>query len=852
MQRLQYSRGSMGRRSAPKRLVVALSVLLVLAGCGKAVEKAVVPPPAVPPRVELTGPHDAEIPREYRDRLLGAAVSDPMAPQIFLAVADRAAAEGEEEKALHFIGRAAALFSGQRDFSGEGLAFAQKALLLQCAGREREASALLREGAERWQAPPLSAFPGYVAGRIALLGGDPAAAREPLRQALRDNPAPRGDLSLLRLRRDTELAAGTAAVLAERLPALLAAYGPPMRAGLPAVKAGEGSAHLREALAANEQLRQSPLGPILAGRGLLRSDAEANAFWGLDAGIQDGGAEAFNLLRAAAELADRAGHREGLLWSLLFHGELGLGGPERSEGLRAAEAAKEVADRYRAAPYRIWARLLLARHYRAAGRVGEAITVLGEADAILAGQRPGAAAAGMLGRSMRPQRRALYEMLVGLYAAERRIDDALLAAQKAKGLATAELLADADIGRGPRERELLERLRQLGGEMTALQRRILRISGEARTAELLARLARAEAAYRGLIARPDAEDRRLPALVVAGGIDGVAAQRLLDDNTTLFAYFATEKDLYVWAINRTAVHLERVALTRAGLRELVFSFLGAVRDRDRRNTDRLSRRAYDLLLKPVIPFVSGERLGFIPDDALAYLPFAALRYREKFLVEGFSLFQLPELESLAQVRAAKEPAGMRILALGDPDLENEALDLHRGAEELALIRKRVGHATVLRQGQASEAAAAGLTTAYDFYHFAVRGVCDPEDPLRSGLLLTPGAGQDGMLTVAEIARLRAPGRAAVLSGCDTVPERDPEGRSLAALQRAFLAAGSPAVVSTLWYVEDRAASRLWDVFYRQLERKEPLSAALRAAQLRMVREGQPPRVWAAFVLTGTD
>ncbi len=127
---------------------------------------------------------------------------------------------------------------------------------------------------------------------------------------------------------------------------------------------------------------------------------------------------------------------------------------------------------------------------------------------------------------------------------------------------------------------------------------------------------------------------------------------------------------------------------------------------------------------------------------------------------------------------------------------------------------------------------------------------DPDNPLRSGLLLTPGAGQDGTLSALEIYRLRFPGRAVVLSGCDTVPEKDPEGKALSALQRAFLYAGSPSVVSTLWLIEDRAASHLLELFYRQLGRKESLSDALRAAQLRLLREGYPPYVWAAFVLTG--
>ena len=39
-----------------------------------------------------------------------------------------------------------------------------------------------------------------------------------------------------------------------------------------------------------------------------------------------------------------------------------------------------------------------------------------------------------------------------------------------------------------------------------------------------------------------------------------------------------------------------------------------------------------------------------------------------------------------------------------------------------------------------------------------------------------------------------------------MPEKDPEGKGLISLQRAFLRTGSPSVVSTLWFVDDRAAA----------------------------------------------
>jgi CHAT domain-containing protein len=415
---------------------------------------------------------------------------------------------------------------------------------------------------------------------------------------------------------------------------------------------------------------------------------------------------------------------------------------------------------------------------------------------------------------------------------------------------TVDLLAGEDIGRSPAERELLRREMEIGETIRLLQRRILHISGEVRTGDLLAQLDGAEAAYRELIGRMGAEDEKLLSLITVRGIDAPSIQRLLDGDTTLFDYFATDTGLYVWAIHREMVHLERIALTREELRSLVFSFLDTIHDKNKRKTDSIARKAYDLLLKPVIPFISGERIGFIPDDSLIYLPFAAMRYRGKYLVEGFSLFQLSDAGLLEQIMSAKEPPGLRILAFGDPDLENEALDLHRAVEELTLIRKRIGSTTVLLNEQASEAKAAEMMAGYDVFHFAVRVLFDPVVPLRSGLLLTPGAGQDGTLSALEIYRLRYPGRAAVLSGCDAVPEKDPEGKAFSALQRAFLYAGSSSVVSTLWLIEDRASSHLLEFFYQQLAKKGSFSDSLRAAQLHLLREGHPPYVWAAFVLTG--
>ncbi|MCX5818965.1 MAG: CHAT domain-containing protein [Deltaproteobacteria bacterium] len=831
-------------------LTILICLILGISGCMKAVApKPAAPPTEPPPKVELKGPYDSEIPVGYLDLLRRVPVpAGEAVPLTFLAVADHFAARGEEDRALHFLDRAADGFVREKNRSGEAAAWSRKVVLLSDSGRETEARELIRKVGEAWKAPPLRAFPRYLEGHLALLQGDFPRAISALNRSLQDNTTFRGDTYLLKLRRDTELDAGIAAVLADSVPGLLTAYG---LTGRPITGAGPAAAadHLREALALNQELYQTKIAPLFPAADFQKLEAEAHNFLGLETGMRGDGAEAFRHLVHAGELSRKAGFPAGEIRSLLFLGELGLQGESGTEGRQAAELLRERADRRGASPYRIWARFLLARYEEREGRKQEAIRFLEEAAGVIEAQRS-PLMVDMLDEVCRRQRRSVYESLVEILAGEGMAAEALRAAEAAKATATVDLLTGQEIGRTDGERELLREETVLGGEIRGLQRRILQISDEAVAGGPLERLKHAEETYRELLGRIGVEEERLLSLIAVRGVDPAALQRLLDENTTLFDYFSTRDGLYVWAIHRGQVHLERIGLPREELRSFVLSFLAAIRNRNKRKTESFARRAYDLLLKPIIPFVSGERIGFIPDDALVYLPFAAMSYRGRFLAEGFTIFHLPEAALLGQVLGETRTAGLRILAFGNPDLENEALDLNFAVQEVERIRKRIGGTTVLLGQEASEAKAGEMPAGYDILHFAVRGQFFPEEILHSGLLLTPGAGQDGRLTVREIFRLRFTGRAVVLSGCDPIPEKDPEGKGLVSLQRAFLSAGSPSVVSTLWLSDDKAVAHLLDLFYRQLEKKEPLADALRAAQLHLLREGYPPYVWAAFVLTG--
>ena len=78
------------------------------------------------------------------------------------------------------------------------------------------------------------------------------------------------------------------------------------------------------------------------------------------------------------------------------------------------------------------------------------------------------------------------------------------------------------------------------------------------------------------------------------------------------------------------------------------------------------------------------------------------------------------------------------------------------------------------------------------------------------------------------------------------------GEGLLGLASGFLAAGTPAVLATLWNVDDHAAARIMAVFYDQLAGGATASGALARTReiCRRRADTSAPRDWAAFVLVG--
>ena len=162
----------------------------------------------------------------------------------------------------------------------------------------------------------------------------------------------------------------------------------------------------------------------------------------------------------------------------------------------------------------------------------------------------------------------------------------------------------------------------------------------------------------------------------------------------------------------------------------------------------------------------------------------------------------------------------------------------------------------------ASAAAAGKSV----LHFATHAVVRDDDPFSSFLAVGKTGQDDGLLTAREIYGLRLDADLVVLSACRSGSGRV-IGDGIATFARAFIYAGAPSIVASLWDVADEPTNQLLPQFYRAWLGGASKARALRAAQLRLLSElragkvrietpaglvslPEHPVFWAGFALIG--
>jgi CHAT domain-containing protein/tetratricopeptide (TPR) repeat protein len=636
--------------------------------------------------------------------------------------------------------------------------------------------------------------------------------------------------------------------------------------------------------------------PTFAALGMRAEQAWAMAHHGQAAALLARRGEARALFDAARRLFADEGNAVSAALVTLFEAQLAYQSGELDAAAAAAAAAEAAFAQARSHGRALLARWLRGEALRAQGRLVEARAVLeatlreAEARALpqlaqrchgalgllaaAAGDRNGAEAALLQAVAMVEELRAPlpseelrtafiadklapYAALVRLCleASPARVAEALGFAERARSRALAEILGRSVQTlvqpRDPFEAELAARLSDLRAELNWLYAQLADREGDDGEPALVEAVQAREAALLELSRQLQMHGGELPG--AAEPLDLPALQRELGDTTALVEYYSLDGELLAFVVTDATVAVVRGLAAESQVEELAerLRFQVAALRRGARagsaHQEQLERRArhylghlYGLLLAPLEGLVGERRLVVVPHRALHYVPFHALFDGERYVVERREVCTAPSASVLLRCLQRPRYELGRALLMGVPDARAP-----RVRDEIQALAPLFPEQITLLGAEARAAALRRHAPEVELLHLACHGIFRPDNPLFSALTLA-----DGRFTTRDAYGLELRCNLVVLSACETGVSSVAPGDELIGLARGFFAAGAPAILVSLWTVDDASTATMMAHFYTRLRAGDSPATALRAAQRALLREQPHPFYWAPFVLMG--
>jgi len=378
-------------------------------------------------------------------------------------------------------------------------------------------------------------------------------------------------------------------------------------------------------------------------------------------------------------------------------------------------------------------------------------------------------------------------------------------------------------------------------------------------------------------------------------------RKILRPQQTLVEYFVGPEITAVYVIRPDTFHCELLAIKRETLEEQVrqlrqpFTEVREGKIKNLADVDfnvKLAQQLYERLFQPIEKHLAhNTQLVIVPDGVLHYLPFEALvtgvektRHDPKvtfarlencrYLVEKYAITYLPAAGVAAVERSDKindQHAVGRLLAFGSPDFGRFTdsstailLKASRGLLFAPLSDRDVREVTQIMQPadtffkkEATEDRFKREAGKAANIYLSTHAIADESQPMYSLIAFAQNDDpqEDGFLHTYEVFNLKLNADLVTLSACETGLGELSRGEGLIGLTRAFIYAGAPSVLVSLWSVDESTAG-LMKIFYQNLKGGMTKTEALRQAKLKLLRTRENgvsfahPFLWAPFVLVG--
>ncbi|GAK58358.1 tetratricopeptide repeat domain protein [Candidatus Vecturithrix granuli] len=349
---------------------------------------------------------------------------------------------------------------------------------------------------------------------------------------------------------------------------------------------------------------------------------------------------------------------------------------------------------------------------------------------------------------------------------------------------------------------------------------------------------------------------------------------VLEEGESLLEYFWGEQELHLFLAGCESFQAVTLPVREEEMVSQVDNLLKSAREESESDFP-LAHSLYQQLIQPTEPFLQNTHtLLIVPDGALHYLPFEMLvtqppetqtkgeaRYHEaQYLIRRYAVVYAPSASVLKPAilyhAEENEQPAHTFLALAPftekllyEDRTSNLAFLESSENEIKTIGSLFPSSRKYFLG--SEAVKAVMfeeAEDYRYVHLATHGLLDSQRPLYSGV-----AFHDDILRMYEAFNLDLHADLVALSACKTGLGSLKCGEGMVGLTRAFMYAGTPSVLVSLWNVADKSTSVLMIEFYRNLTAGLNKAEALRQAKLTLIdQQGQGGETLRTLVFFGVQ
>jgi CHAT domain-containing protein len=358
-----------------------------------------------------------------------------------------------------------------------------------------------------------------------------------------------------------------------------------------------------------------------------------------------------------------------------------------------------------------------------------------------------------------------------------------------------------------------------------------------------------------LFRRIEVEDPAFACIQKMGTASASDLRGALEEHEQAIEYFTTGDEVSAFLVSREGFRVARAIASKRDLEQLLaalrfqiekFTYGSGYADAHfwqlKEVTDQCLNELYKSIFAPLEAMVNNNRLIIIPHGPLHYVPFHALCDNHgDYLIDRFEISYSPSTAVLKLCRAKQRGTrGNKLVALGVAEHGMPGIE-----DEMRALGAIFPDAVMLAGSDATRDNLMRLAPQARFLHLASHGYFRRDNPMFSFLKLA-----DSRLSFYNLLDLNLNAEMVTLSACHTGVNRVFPGDELHGLMRGFLYAGAPALIVSLWAVNDRSTSELMRELYLQINTGASKRTSLRRAQLAIKDEYGHPYYWAPFVLMG--